>query len=101
MMNYIHIPTESIPMGRTALVLFVDHDELCAGIIEHSFDGRFHRRVPENPSPLDVIPVICSLMTRSPADELYVVLEQNAYWPEQFPALQNIPRTKAASIGIK
>lgn len=89
MMSYICIPSENIPIGRTALVLFVAGGELCAGIIEHTPDGRFHRRVPDNPGPLDVVPVICNLMTRMPSDKLYVVLEQGAYWPEQFPFLQN------------
>lgn len=88
MMNYIHIPAEHIPLGRTALTLFVDQGELCAGIIEHSCDGRFHRRVPDAPCPNDVIPVICALLARAPCEELYVVLERGAYWPEQFPTLR-------------
>ena len=101
MTNYIAIPAEDIPRGRTALVLFVDNDQLCAGVIEHCTDGSLDRRIPDKPSPFDIVLVICTLMAQSSGDDLYVVLEQNAYWPEAFPALRSHSEPQRRKAGSK
>lgn len=101
MTNYISVPAEDIPVGRTALVLFIDRDQLCAGVIEHSPDGSLDRRIPDNPSPFDIVLVICTLMAQSSGDDLYVVLEQNAYWPEAFPALRSHHESEKRKVGVK
>jgi hypothetical protein len=87
--SYIRVSPEQIPLGQTALLLFVHHDELCAGVLEHRCDGRFDRRVPEDPSPNDLVLGICKLMAeRDENSDLLVVLEPQAYWPDSFPKLR-------------
>lgn len=90
MARYIRVSPEQIPMGQTALLLFVHHDELCAGAIEHRPDGRLDRRVPDNPSPHDLVLGICRLMADLPDNaDLLVVMEPMAYWPVSFPKLHH------------
>ncbi|PXA98995.1 hypothetical protein DMC47_05245 [Nostoc sp. 3335mG] len=89
MTGYVRVTAEQIPAGQTALLLFVHRDQLCAGVLTRRFDGRMERRVPEDPSPKDLVLGICRLMADMPDDaELLVVLEQGAYWPEAFPKLR-------------
>lgn len=91
MTGYVRVSTEQIPLGHLALLLFVDHDELCAGVIEHRPDGRLERRVPDNPSPHDLVLVICRLMAQLSSDaDLLVVLEPGAFWPDAFPELRKM-----------
>lgn len=87
MIRYVQVASEQIPLGVSALLLFIEKNELCAGVIEHHRDGSFERRVPADPVPADVVPVICQLMARSQSEILHVVLEAAAYWPEQFPTM--------------
>jgi len=89
--SYIRVSPEQIPQGQTALLLFVHKDQLCAGVIQHRFDGRIERRVPEDPSPHDLVLGICRLMADLPDDaDLLVVLDPQAYWPEAFPKLRTL-----------
>ena len=87
MPRYVQVEPDEIPIGKSALLLFIAHGDLCGGLLEHRPDGRMDRRVPDNPSPDDVVPIICLLMSGQAADTLYIVLEDVAYWPEPFPAL--------------
>ncbi len=88
MARYLRVSADQIPLGRTALLLFVHQDQLCAGAIEHRCDGRLDRRVPDDPSPNDLVLGICRLMADLPPDaDLMVVLEPRAYWPSAFPRL--------------
>lgn len=89
MTAYVRVAETQIPPGQMALLLFIAHDELCAGIIEHCPDGTLERRVPSDPSPHDLVLVICRLMAELPDDaDVYVVIEPGAYWPEMFPDLK-------------
>lgn len=88
MTRYVRVSPEQIPQGQTALLLFVHADELCAGVIQHRYDGRLDRRIPDEPSPRDLVLGICKLMADLPSDaDLLVVLEPFAFWPECFPSL--------------
>ncbi|KKB77811.1 hypothetical protein VW35_14245 [Devosia soli] len=90
MASYVRVTPEQIPLGQTALLLFVHQDQLCAGVVQHRCDGRIERRIPENPSPHDLVLGICKLMADMPDDaDLLVVLDPLAYWPEAFPKLRN------------
>lgn len=89
MPGYVRVNPQQIPPGETALLLFVHKGQLCAGVLKHRCDGRMERLVPEDPSPNDLILGICRLMADMPdSGNLFVVLEPLAYWPEQFPLLQ-------------
>lgn len=89
MTAYISVSTEQIPLGGTALLLFVHNDQLCAGVMKHRCDGRLERLVPEDPRPQDLVLGICRLMSDlGPDEDLLVVLEPMAYWPEAFPRLR-------------
>lgn len=89
MTAYVKVDEDQIPPGETALLLFISRDELCAGVIEHCADGRLERRVPEWPSPHDLVLVICRLMAQLPDDaDVYVVIDPGAYWPEMFPEMK-------------
>jgi len=90
MARYIRVSPDHIPLGQTALLLFVHQNELCAGALEHRADGRLDRRVPEDPSPHDLVLGICRLMADLPDDaDLLVVMEPLAYWPASFPKLHH------------
>lgn len=95
MTGYVHVSAEQIPKGTMALLLFVDNDELCAGVIEHCTDGRLDRRVPDKPSPNDLVLVICRLMAKLPQSaDLLVVIEPGAFWPDAFPELRKFYRSR-------
>lgn len=89
---YVRVLAEEIPRGGMALLLFVHRDELCAGVMKHRDDGRLERIVPADPQPQDLILGICRLMSQlGPDEDLLVVLEPLAYWPEAFPQLRALP----------
>jgi hypothetical protein len=91
MVGYVHVSADQLPPGKTALLLFMQEDQLCAGEIERRYDGRLQRRLPQEPKTNDLVPTIARLM--SPFDEnaeLFVVIEEPAYWPEFFPKLNII-----------
>lgn len=89
MTAYVRVAEKQIPPGQMALLLFTSRDELCAGIMEHCLDGTLERRVPENPSPNDLVLVLCRLMAQLPDDsDVYVVIEPGAYWPDMFPDMK-------------
>lgn len=93
MTGYVSVSAEQLPLGRLALLLFVDDGELCAGILERSRDGKLERRVPDRPSPRDLVLVICRLMAQLPRNaDLLVVLEPGAFWPPAFPELRRFHR---------
>lgn len=93
MTGYVHVSVDQIPLGQLALLLFVDHDELCAGVIERRNDGRLERRVPPNPSPRDLVLVVCRLMAQLPPNaDLLVVMQPGAFWPDAFPELRRFYR---------
>lgn len=88
MARYIAISEDEIPIGRKALLLFVHGGELCAGIIEHRCDGRMTRDVASEPRPDQLIAAVGNVMAgRSLDDDFYVVLKDEAYWPEAFPSI--------------
>lgn len=87
MPSYLQVEADEIPIGKSALLLFIAHGDLCGGLIEHRADGQMDRRIPDNPSPDDVVPMICRLMSGQAVETLYIVIEDAAYWPEPFPAL--------------
>lgn len=90
-MRYLHILPEQVPAGGSALVLFLEANSLRAGILEHGCDGRWHREVPEAARPGEVIAVIRTILTLpSNRATLHVIIEDGAYWPENFPALQRL-----------
>lgn len=96
MAGYIRVSPEDIPLGQTALLLFVHQNQLCAGVIQHRCDGRIERRVPEDPSPHDLVLGICKLMSEMDDDaDLLVVLEAQAYWPDSFPKLRSFGQYKS------
>lgn len=77
-----------MPQGRTALLLFVQEAELCAGTVEHRWDGRVVRQLPNQPQPGQLVSVICRIMEGQGLDDvLYVVIDRDAYWPDAFPAI--------------
>ncbi|MFD1254634.1 hypothetical protein DEVEQU_02139 [Devosia equisanguinis] len=82
--DLVHI--EQVPLGECALRLFVADAELTASIIEHRCDGRLVLSDAPKPGLDGIVPTITLLLQRRP-DHLYVVLEQDAYWPETFPKL--------------
>ena len=89
MAHYVRVLAEQIPRGGMALLLFVHKDQLCAGVMKHRHDGRLDRIVPADPRPQDLILGICRLMSQlGPDEDLLVVLEPLAYWPEAFPQLR-------------
>ncbi|MET0439883.1 MAG: hypothetical protein ABW043_20510 [Devosia sp.] len=95
MLGYVRVSPDQIPLGETALLLFVHKGELCAGVLKHRCDGRMERLVPEDPSPNDLILGICRLMADMPDNSnLLVVLEALAYWPEPFPTLREFSASK-------
>lgn len=88
MTKYIHVPESRVPVGKSALWLFVHRDQLCAGRIERRCDGRLMRHMSNEPSPAQLMVVICDLMAAQGADaDLYVVIDADAYWPDAFPSL--------------
>ncbi len=88
MPHYLRVAPEQLPQGRSALLLFIEDDALCAGIIEHRYDGRLSRLVGEQVGGGGLMPAICRLIQRQAADaELFVVLDPAAYWPDAFPSL--------------
>ncbi|SFV38032.1 hypothetical protein SAMN05216456_3226 [Devosia crocina] len=95
MTSYVRVSAEQIPSGATALLLFVHQDRLCAGVMKRRCDGRLERLVPDDPRPEDLVLGICRLMAdMGPEDDLLVVLEPMAYWPEAFPRLRGPGRSK-------
>lgn len=89
MTDYVQVSEARLPVGRSALVLFVHDGQLCAGTLTRRPDGRTERTVSSRPEPNDLMRVIVRLMGTKPVPEtLYVVLERGAHWPEQFPKLQ-------------
>jgi hypothetical protein len=90
MTRYLSIAEHQVPKGKSALLLFVHRAQLCAGVVEHRYDGRLVRRLPDDPKPTQLVSVICELMVGQSLDaELYVVLDKGAYWPEAFPVLES------------
>jgi hypothetical protein len=89
MTQYIAVSEDTVPLGKTALLLFVHEAQLCAGTIEHRYDGRILKRLPAEPKPTQLVSVISGLMAGHAQDDLYVVIEADAYWPESFPLLNN------------
>ncbi len=81
------VRSDQLPIGAQALCLFVVEDELHAGIIEHRCDGRFIRSEASQSGTDGIVPTIGLLLKRQP-ELLYVVLENDAYWPEMFPRIQ-------------
>ncbi len=77
---------DQIPIGAQALRLFVVDDELNAGIIDHRCDGRVVVSFARKHGIDGIVPTISELLKRQP-DRLYVVLEDNAFWPETFPQI--------------
>ena len=91
MTRFVCVSESSVPKGRTALLLFVHEARLCAGLLEHRYDGRILRHRPDNPKPTDLIPAISQAMDRRSLDsDCLVVIEPDAYWPEQFPVLHDL-----------
>jgi len=98
MTYYVRVLAEQIPPGGMALLLFVHKDELCAGVMKRRPEGRLDRIVPADPRPQDLVLGICRLMSQlDPDDDLLVVLEPFAYWPEAFPQLRAFDPGKARS----
>lgn len=90
MTRYLSIAEHQVPKGKSALFLFVHGAELCAGVLEHRYDGRLLRRLPEHPQPTQLVSTICDLMEGQGVDsDLYVVLDAGAFWPDAFPVLHN------------
>ncbi|QQR39431.1 hypothetical protein [Devosia rhizoryzae] len=90
MTKYLLIAEHQVPKGKRALLLFVHQLHLCAGVIEHRYDGRLVRRLPEHPQPTHLVSTICQLMSGQSLDgDLHVVLDKGAYWPDAFPVLLN------------
>lgn len=90
MTRYLSISEQQIPLGKSALLLFVHRAELCAGVIEHRCDGRVVKKIAADPQPTQLVSVICQLMDGQSLDgDLLVVLDKGAYWPEAFPLLSN------------
>ena len=88
MTQYIRVAQEQVPIGRSALLLFVDGEDLRAGVIEHRCDGRLCRRIEGKAGGEGLMEVICQVIRKQPANgEIYVVLDPAAYWPDAFPAL--------------
>lgn len=78
---------EQIPIGTQALRLFIVDDELNAGIIDHRADGRVIVSFAKQRGVDGIIPTISQLLKRHP-NHLYVVLENDAFWPETFPKIE-------------
>lgn len=90
MTRYLSIAEHQVPKGKSALLLFVHRAQLCAGVLEHRYDGRLVRRLPDDPQPTQLVGTICELMEGQSLDgDLYVVLDKGAYWPDAFPVLHN------------
>jgi hypothetical protein len=89
-MRYLCVTEKQIPAGQSALFLFVHRSELCAGVLERRFDGRVLRQIASDPQPTELVSVICELLVGKGLDEeLLVVLDEGAYWPEAFPLLDS------------
>lgn len=77
---------QRVPPGESALRLYIDDDELCAGIIEQRCDGRLSITAADQHGIDGIVPTIAQLLRQRPA-LLYVVIEDDAYWPDSFPKI--------------
>ena len=88
-MRYLQLQPEQIGLGQQALLLCLTGGSLCAAALERRPDGRLRRFDPAPPGPTRLIATIGMLISRD-SEQLLVVLEEDAYWPDCFPQLDKM-----------